>query len=223
MDFVGPLPVSNGHEYLLVVIDHLMSEVHLIPMTTQVTTKEVAWLFLKEIVRLHGIPESIMSDRDVKFTSKFWKELHQLLGTKLLMSMAFHPQMVGATKRANRSITQVLRTLICNNQKDWDEKCPIAKFALNSGVSVTTGYAPFELNSGCIPQLGQCLSMDTQSNGVKQFTQQALWNSVMAHDAIIEHHVMQAHHAIIEHHIMQAHHAIIEHHIMQAHHATWRC
>ena len=76
MDFMGPLPVSNGHDYLLVMIDCFTSEVHLIPMTTRVTAKEVAWLFLKEIVRLHGVPESIMSDRDTKFTSRFWKELH---------------------------------------------------------------------------------------------------------------------------------------------------
>ena len=76
MDFMGPLPLSNSYDYLLVVIDRLMSQVHLFPMTTRVTSKEVAWIFLKEIVRLHGVPDSIMSDRDMKFTSSFWKELH---------------------------------------------------------------------------------------------------------------------------------------------------
>ena len=76
MDFMGPRPVSNGHDYLLVMIDHFTSEVHLIPTMTWVTAKEVAWLFLKEIVQLHGVLESIVSDRDVKFTSMFWKELH---------------------------------------------------------------------------------------------------------------------------------------------------
>ena len=63
-----------------------MSQVHLIPTTTRVTAREVAWLFFIEIMRLHGVPESIVSDRDTKFTSIFWKELHQLMGTKLLMS-----------------------------------------------------------------------------------------------------------------------------------------
>ena len=75
--------------------------------------------------------------------------------------------MDGATKRANHSIVQVLRTLISNDQKDWDEHCPAAEFTLNSSVSATTGYAPFELHSGHIPQLGQCLSTDTQFTGVK--------------------------------------------------------
>ena len=83
------------------------------------------------------------------------------------MSTAFHPQTDGATERANHSIAQVLQTLIRNDQKDWDEHCPAAKFALNSSVSATMGYAPFELRSGHIPQLGQRLSTDTQSTGVK--------------------------------------------------------
>ena len=73
--------------------------------------------------------------------------------------------------------------------------CPAVDFTLNSNVSATKGYAPFELNYGYIPQLGQCLSTDTQFTGVKQFTQQVLWNLTMVHDAIIEHHMMQTHHA----------------------------
>src|SRR6266481_4995206 len=104
MDFIGPLPVSNSYDHLLVIIDHLTLQVHLLPMTTHVTSKEVAWIFLKEIVRLHGVPDSIVSDRDMKFTSSFWKELHRLMGTKLLMSTAFHPQMDGATKRVNHLV-----------------------------------------------------------------------------------------------------------------------
>src|SRR6266481_866688 len=75
MDFMGPLPMSSNYDYLLVVIDRLTSQVHLLPTTTRVTSKEVAWTFLKEIVRLHGVPDSIVSDRNMKFTSSFWKEL----------------------------------------------------------------------------------------------------------------------------------------------------
>src|SRR6266481_9693111 len=100
MDFMGPLPVSNNYDYLLVIIDCLMSQVHLLPTTTHATLKGVAWIFLKEIVRLHGVPDPIVSDCDTKFTSSFWKELHRIMGTKLLMSTAFHPQMDGTTKQA---------------------------------------------------------------------------------------------------------------------------
>ena len=81
-----------------------------------ITTRGVAWLILKEVVRLHVIPESIVSDRDTKFTSIFWKELHRLMGSKLLMSTVFHLQRDGATKRANRSIAQILCTVVSNDQ-----------------------------------------------------------------------------------------------------------
>ena len=70
------------------------------------------------------------------------------MGTKLLMSMAFHPQMDGATEQANRSVAQILRTVVDNDQKNWSEKCSMAEFAINSSVNATTGYAPFELNYG---------------------------------------------------------------------------
>ena len=73
-----------------------MSQVHLVPTTMTVTARGVKWLILKEVVRLHGISEFIMSDRDTKFTSIFWKELHRLMGSKLLMSTTFHPQTYGA-------------------------------------------------------------------------------------------------------------------------------
>ena len=104
IDFMGPLPQSQGNDHLLVIIDQLMSQIHLVPTTTWVTAREVARLFLKEGVRLHRVPESIVSDCDTKFMSTFWCELHKLMGTKLLMSTAFHPQMDGTIERANCSI-----------------------------------------------------------------------------------------------------------------------
>jgi hypothetical protein len=117
LDFVGPLPKSNNYNYLLVVIDRLTLQTHLVPMTIKVTARETAWLYLKEIICFQGVPESIVSDRDSKFTSIFWKELQRLMGTKLLMSTVFHPQTDGATERANRSIGQILQTVVSNDQK----------------------------------------------------------------------------------------------------------
>ena len=111
MDFKGPLSWSQDNDYLLVIIDQLILQVHLVPTMTQVTAKEVAWLFLKEVVRLHQVPESIVSDHNTKFMSTFWCELHRLMGTKLLMSTAFHPQTDGATERVNCSIGQILRMI----------------------------------------------------------------------------------------------------------------
>jgi hypothetical protein len=101
IDFMGPLPKLRDFDYLMVVIDRLTSLVHLIPMNTNVTATQVAWLYLSEVIRLHSVLTSIVSDRDSKFTSMFWCELQWLLGTKLLMSTVFHPQTDGATEQAN--------------------------------------------------------------------------------------------------------------------------
>ena len=116
------------------------------------------------------------------------------MGNKLLMLTAFHPQTDGATEWANRLIGQVLRVIVCNDQKNWKQHCPLAEFALNSNISSTTGYAPFKLNCGFMPQLGQRLSTNTKFAGVQQFMQQARWNLMMAHDAIIESRIVQLHH-----------------------------
>ena len=194
MYFLGSLPKSNNFDYQLVIIDRLTSQVHLVLTTTTVTAKGVVWIVLKEVIRLHGIPESIVSDRDTQFTSIIWRELQKIMGTKLLMS-AFHPQTDGTTERANRSIAQILLTVVDNDQKNWSEKCSMAKFAINSSVNATTGYAPFELNYGYMPRLGQHISTNTTFKGVKQFAQQVLWNLNDAHDMILEHRVMQTHYS----------------------------
>ena len=133
-------------------------------------------------MKLHEIPESIVSDRDTQFTSLFWKELQKLMGTKLLMSMAFHPQTDSTTERANRSVAQILQTVVDNDQKNWSEKCSMTEFAINSSVNTTTGYSPFELNYGCMPQSGKHISTNTTFKGVKQFVQQALWNLIDLHN-----------------------------------------
>ena len=195
MDFMGPLPLSNNYDYLLVVIDRLTSMVHLIPTTVKVTATEVAKIFMQEVVRLHGMPESIVSDRDSKFTSKFWRELHRALGIKLLMSTAFHPQTDGATERANRSIGQILRSVVSNDQSNWAERCPMVEFAINSSVSSTTGYTPFELNYGVTPVMGITGKEHSPYKGIQAFARQARWNLMIAHDAIIEKRIGQIHEA----------------------------
>ena len=203
---MGPLPWSQGNDSLLVIIDRLTSQVHLVPTMTRVTAREVAWLFLKEVMRLHRVPESIVSDCDTKFTSMFWCELHRLMGTKLLMSTAFHPQMDGATEWTNRSIGQILRMIINDGQKNWADKCPMVEFVLNSSVSATTGFALFELNQGYMPQIGMLMSFDTTFKGVKQFALQVKWDLMAAHNMIITNHIQQTFHANKKHHASDLYH-----------------
>ena len=102
--------------------------------------------------------------------------------------------MDGATERANRSIAQILRTVVSNDQRDWSDKCPMVEFAINSSINTTTGYAPFDLNYRYMPQSGQHISIDTTFKGVKPFAQ-AVWNLMDAHDAILEHRIEQTHYS----------------------------
>jgi len=108
MDFVGPFPECMGYDYLLVVICRLTSLIHLLPTNTNAKSTDIAWLFLKDIVRIHGLPETIVSDQDPKFVSKFWRELHRLMGVKLLMSMAYHPQTDAMGEHTIKGVSQVL-------------------------------------------------------------------------------------------------------------------
>ena len=161
--------------------------VHLIPINTTTTASELASLYVKEIICLHGLPHSIVSDSDSKFTSKFWKETHRLLGTKLLMSTAFHPQMDGATERANRSVGQILRSVIQSDQLDWVDKIPIVEFAINSNISSSMGFAPLKLNYSYLPTFISGITPNENAKpGIHKFINQAINNLEEAHDAIIE-------------------------------------
>jgi hypothetical protein len=107
------------------------------------------------------------------------------MGTKLLMSTAFHPQTDGATKWANQSISQILWSVIGDDQKDWASKYPMVELVLNSNVSATTGFAPFKLNHGYMPQINLPINTDTTFKGVLQFAQQAWWCLMAAHNATV--------------------------------------
>jgi len=189
MDFVGPFPECQGYDYLWVIICRLTNQTHLTPITVKTTTTDLAWFYIRDIVRLHGMPESIVSDRDSKFTSRFWRELHRSLGTKLLMSTSFHPQTDGHSECVIRSIGQILRSTVSPDQKDWLPRIPLVEFALNSSINSSSGFAPFELNYGYMPRMTPFPSDDIKYRGVKEFAQRARANIKMAHDAIIEAHV----------------------------------
>jgi len=188
MDFIGPLPPSaNGDNFLWVIIDRLTSLVHLVPIKTSTDATELAHRYIQEIVRLHSVAKSIVSDRDPRFTSKFWAEVNRILGTQLLMSTAFHPQTDGVTERANRTINAILRAVVNPDQSNWVEKIPMVEFAINSSVNKSTGYAPFDLTFGYIPMLRGLLDkvLEAVKPGVREFASQARQNLMSAHDSII--------------------------------------
>jgi len=197
MDFVGPFPMVDNYDYVWVVLCRLTSLVHLIPLRTTTTAAELAPIFMNHIVRLHGLPDTIVSDRDPKFTSKFWTELHRILGIKLAKSTAFHPQTNGASERMIRKVSQVLRTLVRPDQLDWPKHLATVEFALNSSVQASTGFAPFELTYGYVPQNLQSVET-SEFAGVQSFAENAREMQVRAHDALIASRVEQTHFANVK-------------------------
>ena len=161
--------------------------VHLIPSRTNYTAKEIAELVFAEIYKLHGLPKSIVSDRDVLFTSAFWTHLQKLIGINQQMSSAYHPQSDGSTERANRTLGQMLRSRISPNQQDWVAWLPAIEFALNLAHSETMGYSPFFLNSGRMPRTfvwNEAIRDEYPS--VRAFTQRMKMATMTAHDTILE-------------------------------------
>jgi len=160
--------------------------VHLIPSRDNYNAKQMAELMFEEVYKHHGIPRSIVSDRDVLFTSTFWERLHELIGTQLRMSSAYHPQTDGSTERANRTVTQMLRQCINEKQTDWVSKLPAIEFAINSARSESTGFSPFFINSGMMPR---AMIWDNATKdeypSIRNFALQKKLAIMSAHDSIL--------------------------------------
>ena len=153
--------------------------VHLIPSHVNYNATQLAELVFENIYKIHGLPQNIISDRDVLFTSTFWSRLHRLIGTKLQLSSAYHPQSDGSTERANWTVTQMLRQCINSDQKDWVSKLPAIEFA-------STYHSPlhscrndrnaikFHRNS-CIPAgiQPESAGMQINSTGIAIFLQES--------------------------------------------------
>ena len=145
MDFVSGLPrTSKGHNSIWVVVDRLTKSAHFIPVKTTYTLDRLAELYVREIVRLHGVPNSIVSDRDSRFTSKFWRSLQHALGTKLKFSTSFHPQTDGQSERTIQTLEDMLRACALDFQGSWDKYLPLVEFSYNNSYQSTVGMAPYE-------------------------------------------------------------------------------
>jgi len=118
-DFITKLPLVQGYDSILVVVDRLTKMVYFIPTTEKISAEELARLFRDNMWKLHGLPESIISDREPQFMAELMRELNQMLGIESKMSTAFHPQTDGQTERVNQELEQYLRMFIDHQQEQW--------------------------------------------------------------------------------------------------------
>jgi hypothetical protein len=193
IDLITCLPrTKNGYDAILVVVDKLSKMIHLIPITTTITAPQLAALFFREIIRHHGIPTSIISDRDPRFTSSFWNELWKLLGTKLAMSTAYHPQTDGQTERVNRIIEDMLRAYVNYNQNDWDHHLTAVEIAYNNSVHSSTGFSPYFLNYGQHPNFPLSLLAHSSSVNTKNALVEDIINQLHDDLQTAKHHIDQS-------------------------------
>ncbi|KAH0606111.1 uncharacterized protein H6S33_003772, partial [Morchella sextelata] len=153
VDFVTDLLESDGYNAILVVVDRLTKMRHLIPTTKEADSKEVAKLYINNVWKLHGLPETMVSDRGTQFVAEFWRSLCDRLEISPKFSTAFHPQTDGQTERINAVMEQYLRSYVSYQQDDWVRWLPMAEFATNNHASETTRISPFYANSGRNPRM----------------------------------------------------------------------
>jgi hypothetical protein len=151
LDFITGLPPSHGNTVILVVVDRFSKGAHFGALPPTYTAYKVARLFLDMICKHHGLPRSLVSDRDSVFISHFWRELFKLSGTKLRMSTAYHPESDGQTEVLNRSLEQYLRAFVHHKPSLWFNYLPLAEWSYNTSKHSSTGFSPFHIIYGKEP------------------------------------------------------------------------
>ena len=145
IDFISDFPITQRkHDAIWIVVDRLTKSVHFLSVRLDYTMDRLADLYVSEIVILHGIPLSIVFDRDPRFTSRFWNELQSAFGTRLNFSTVFHPQIDGQSERVIHVLEDMLRGCVLDFPGSWDKYIPLMEFSYNNSYQSNIGMAPYE-------------------------------------------------------------------------------
>ena len=145
MDFIVGLPrTKSGHDAIWVIIDRLTKSAHFLPINEKSSRDKLVYLYVREIVLRYGVPVSIVSNRDPRFNSRFWKQFQESLGTKLNMSTAYHPQTDGQSERTIQTIEDMLRSCAIDFAGSWDDHLPLIEFSYNNSYHSSIGMPPYE-------------------------------------------------------------------------------
>jgi transposase InsO family protein len=145
MDFIVGLPLTpRKHDSIWVIVDRLTKTAHFIPVLTTYSVERYAEIYVDLIVHLHGVPKTILSDRGTQFVARFWAQVYESLGTKLIHSSSYHPHTDGQTERVNQIVEDMLRACVIYFDKTWDKCLALAEFAYNNSYQASLKMAPFE-------------------------------------------------------------------------------
>ena len=168
-DFITKLPLAQGYNSVLVVVDQLTKMVHFIPTTERTSAEGLARLFRNNVWKLHSLPESIILDRGPQFVAGLMRELNRILEIKSKISIAFYPQTDGQTKRINQELEQYLRMFIDHRQEQWPDWLGTAEFVYNSKVYSSTKISPFKANYEQDPRMGFKVRKKGKYEGAEKF------------------------------------------------------
>ncbi|KAL0198369.1 hypothetical protein M9458_006909, partial [Cirrhinus mrigala] len=182
LDFVSGLPVSSGKNTILTIVDRFSKAVHLVALSGLPSAKTTAELILEHVVRLHGFPQDIVSDRGPQFTAKFWQAFCRLVGTTSSLSSGFHPQTNGQTERANQQLERFLRCFASEHQRSWASYLVWAELSNNLHTSTATGLSPFEVCYGFQPTIFEHQEPEVEVPSAQQLVRRCrrLWNHARA-------------------------------------------
>jgi len=172
VDFITKLLVSKGYDSILVVCDRFSKMSHFVVTTEKTMAEGLARLFRDNVWKLHGLPESVISDRGPQFAAGMMKELNKMLGIETKLSMTYHPETDGQTERTNQELEQYLRMYVNHRQNNWAEWLATAKFAFNNKVHTVTKMSPFQVNYGREPRMGFDIRKKGRNKKAEEFVKE---------------------------------------------------
>ena len=172
VDFIMKLPVSKDHDLILVICDRFSKMSHFVVMIEKMTVEGLTKLFRDNVWKLHGLPESVISDRGPQFAAGMTKELNKMLGIKTKLSMAYHPETDGQTERTNQELEQYLRMYINYRQNNWAKWLATAEFAFNNKVHTATKMSLFQTNYGRELRMGFDIRKKEKNKKAEEFVKE---------------------------------------------------
>ena len=172
MDFITKLPMSKGHDSILVVCDRFSKMSHFVVITEKTMAEGLARLFRNNVWKLHGLPESVILDRGPQFAAGLTKKLNKMLGIETKLSTVYHSQTDSQTERTNQEQEQYLRMYVNHRQNNWSEWLATAEFAINNKVYTATKMSPFKVNYGREPRMGFDIRKKEKNEKAEEFVRE---------------------------------------------------